>query len=298
MPFCVYSPAEKSCISFNKENNSFSVNGNSLKILQMTDLHINGVLDMPYTYSVMKRLIYSTDPDLIVFSGDMFSNGCSLKNVNEFVKFVEKFELPWTCVMGNHDDETPLTLLELSTKLQNAKNSLFKTGNVPEMYGNYHYNVEFLDNQKFQFIFMDSRIYGFTKDSVDYYENVISNTKNQNNGKIVNNFLFYHIPLKEMNLAINEYTNNKSIGKGEILEPVCYQETEVNFFEKVLQLNATKAMIFGHDHINNAIIKYKNIDFCYGTKTGVSSYNKISMVGGVVYNLNSNGSYSSNIVYA
>ncbi|MBQ2864617.1 MAG: metallophosphoesterase [Clostridia bacterium] len=297
MPLIVYKPAKQSSLNINKSESIITTNSNSIKILQLTDFHINGALGMPITFSMIKRLIYKTKPDLLYLSGDLFSNGASKKDVDTFLNFIESFKLPWAAVFGNHDDETPYTMLELSTKFENANYSLFKTGNLTNLYGNYYYNINFEDNNRFEFIFMDSRSRGFTEESVDFYEHAVKHSKNLNNNQPSNNILFYHIPLAEEIIAVAEYKNNPKIGEGKINEEVCAQENQVGFFNKVLELGVTKAMLFGHDHVNNAKIKYNDVMFCYGTKTGSSSYNKISIQGGTLYTLSSSGELSYKDVY-
>lgn len=298
MPFWVYKPAPQSAIAINKQDNLLTASKNDIKLLQLTDLHINNKLDMPLTFSIIKGLIYESTPDMIVITGDVFSSGCTTKNVEQFISFMDKFKLPWAVVLGNHDDETPYSLEQLSSYLENAEYSLFKTGNLTDLYGNYFYNIKFANGNNFQFIFMDSRASGFTQESVGFYQAAVQNAAEANNGVAVNNWLFYHIPLAQLNSAVEQYRQNPSIGTGEIREPVCSQSTQVQFFDKVLELGTTKTMIFGHDHVNNARIKYKGVDFCYGSKTGFSSYDDHDMAGGVIYTLSSNGQYCAQNMFA
>lgn len=93
LPFCVFSTSESSIVC-DKEKGVIKVQGNSLKILQLTDLHVNGALDMPLTFSVIKRLVKESNPDLIVVTGDVFSSGCSEKDVAVFTKFMSELGLP------------------------------------------------------------------------------------------------------------------------------------------------------------------------------------------------------------
>ncbi len=291
LPFWVYKPARKSTLTYDKEKNAIFSSADSVKILQLTDLHINDALDMPIVYSMIKRAIYMAEPDLVVITGDIFSNGCSKNSVAQFLSFMEAFKLPWACVLGNHDDETPFTLAELSQKIEDAAYSLFKTGNLTDLYGNYQYTVQFADGNLFQFLFMDSRSDGFTAESVSFYEQTVLASGAPNDGKPLNNFLFHHIPLPEIDLAVEAYGEDERIGKGELGEEPSEQENLVGFFDKVLELGATKALIYGHDHLNNAVIRYRGVDFCYGMKTGPSSYNAFDLLGGMVYTLRSNGEY-------
>ena len=297
MPFWVYKPAQASAIAVNKQENMLTVSKNDMKILQLTDLHINNALDMPLTFSIIKGLIYKSDPDMIVITGDVFSSGCTTKNVKQFISFMDKFKLPWAVVLGNHDDETPYSLAQLSSCLETAEYSLFKTGGLVDLYGNYFYNIKFANDNTFQFIFMDSRSDGFTQESVNYYQSVVQSSASVNNGAIINNWLFYHIPLAELNDAVEQYKLDSGIGAGELRESVKTQQNNVGFFDKVIELGATKAMMFGHDHLNNTRIKYQGIDFCYGVKTGTSAYEEHDMLGGVVYTLSSTGQYSAQNIF-
>ena len=68
-------------ITYSKENSTITVSANQIKILQITDLHLNGALDMPFTFAVIKKLINKTKPDLNVGTGDIFSSGCKEKDV-------------------------------------------------------------------------------------------------------------------------------------------------------------------------------------------------------------------------
>lgn len=290
IPYCVFKESESIAVC-DKDVGVIRVEGNSLKILQITDLHVNGALDMPLTFDVIKALVNRSEPDLIIVTGDIFSNGCSEDDVDTFVDFMGRLGLPWASILGNHDDETPYSLEELSAILASAKNSLFKRGDLTDLYGNYFYNVKFADGEEYKFIFMDSRSRGFTDESVEFYTNAVQSSS-ADGGTVAESFLFFHIPLPETVEAIDEYMNGRADGTGDIRETICNQKTDVGFFEKVVELGSTKAMIYGHDHYNDAKTNYLGVDFNYGTKTGTSAGNMIGLVGGTVYTLNSNGEYS------
>lgn len=290
LPFCVFSTTE-SCVTYDKNNSVISVDGDSIKVLQITDLHVNGALDMPFTFTVIKTLVRRTAPDMIVVTGDVFSSGCSEGDVDTFLDFMDRLGLPWAAVLGNHDDETPYSLAELSAMLEDAEGSLFKSGDLTDLYGNYFYNVEFSDGGRHKFIFMDSRSRGFTDESVAFYEDAVTASP-ASDGSLVDSFLFYHIPLTETVTAIDEYESGRSVGTGKRGETVCDQSTEVGFFDKVVELGSTRVMIYGHDHFNNVKTNYCGVDFNYGVKTGTSAGNSMWLVGGTLYTLNSSGEYT------
>lgn len=289
LPFCVFSKGE-STAEFNKNDGVIRAE-ESLVILQITDLHVNGALDMPMIFSCIKALVRKTKPDLIVITGDLFSNGCSERDVATFLRFMGDLGLPWAAVLGNHDDETPYSLEELSLMLESAENSLFRRGDLTGLYGNYFYDVEFADGGEYRLIFMDSRSDGFTEESVAFYESAVRSSL-ADDGSVVDSLLFFHIPLPETYDAIAEYEDGKASGTGKIREEICSQENQVGFFEKVVELGSTKAMIYGHDHFNDAKTSYLGVEFNYGTKTGPSSSNLLWLMGGTVYTLTSDGEYT------
>ena len=290
-PFILFTTPPQSQLEVNKEQNTLEATENSIKILQLTDLHVNGKIGMPLVFSIMKAAIRKSEPDLIVITGDVFSNGCGEKDVKILCDFMERVGIPWAVTLGNHDDETPYSMEELSEILENSKGSLFKRGDLSDRYGNYYYYLHFPDGKTQQLIFMDTRIAGFSEESVDFYENTVLDSARFDGESTTKNLLFYHTPLPELLDAVNTYKIDSSIGSGKLGEPPCIQGTSVNFFDKVLELNRTQAMIYGHDHYNNAIINYQGVDFCYGTKTGTASGHNFKL-GGNLITLSSNGEYT------
>ncbi len=291
LPFILLNEPPESRIEVDKEQGILNVTENSVKILHLTDLHINGKIEMPMVFSIIKSAVMKSEPDLIVITGDVFSSHCIEKDVATLCDFFAHIGIPWAAVLGNHDDETPYSLEELSSVLENGENSLFKRGDLSDRYGNYYYYLHFPDGKVQQLIFMDTRSAGFTEESVTFYENAVLDSAQFDGENKTQNLLFYHIPLQEMQDAVNAYNKDSSIGSGKIGEPLCLQDTSVGFFEKVLELNRTQAMIFGHDHYNNTIINYLGIDFCYGTKTGIAGGHNFKL-GGNLITMNSDGEYT------
>lgn len=105
----------------------------------------------------------------------------------------------------------------------------------------------------------------------------------------VQSLLFFHIPLKETRNAYNEYVNNGSQNTenveyirgnaGEEDKVVYCSEYEDNLFETVLELGSTKAMFYGHDHLNNFVLEYKGVTLSYGYSVDYSAYAGISKKG-------------------
>ena len=58
-------------------------------------------------YNYLTEIITSVKPDLIIMTGDVVYGEFDDKgsSLTEFIEFMEKFEIPWAPVFGNHDNE-------------------------------------------------------------------------------------------------------------------------------------------------------------------------------------------------
>ncbi len=100
---------------------------------------------------------------------------------------------------------------------------------------------------------------------------------------------FFHIPLREMKLAYDEYvaagrkdTDDVSYAEGhdgESGKVVYCSETDELFFETILEKGSTTALFFGHDHLNNLVLEYKGITLSYGYSIDYLAYSGIDKLG-------------------
>ena len=60
---------------------------------------------------------------------------------------------------------------------------------------------------------------------------------------------------------------------------VCCGYGEDDLFEKMLELQSTKAMFNGHDHVNYTTFEYKGILFSYGYSVDYFAYSGIDKLG-------------------
>ena len=105
----------------------------------------------------------------------------------------------------------------------------------------------------------------------------------------VKSLAFFHIPLVEMDDAWTEFRENgykdtKNFRYvegmvGELGRQVCCGYGEDDLFEKMLELQSTKAMFNGHDHVNNTTFEYKGIHFSYGYSVDYFAYSGIDKLG-------------------
>ena len=101
--------------------------------------------------------------------------------------------------------------------------------------------------------------------------------------------MFMHIPLTEVKAAYDEYVANgrkdtenvqyKGGFDGETDEVVYCSRTDVELFETIVELGSTKALFYGHDHLNNFVLEYKGIILSYGYSIDYLAYSGIDEQG-------------------
>lgn len=101
--------------------------------------------------------------------------------------------------------------------------------------------------------------------------------------------MFMHIPLREVKAAYDEYIANNRQNTddvtyirgfdGETDEVVYCSRTDECLFETVLEKGSTKALFFGHDHLNNFVLDYKGVKLAYGYSIDYLAYSDIDTRG-------------------
>ena len=75
-------------------------------VLQITDVHIlNDEKKDEKAFRDITKMVDAAKPDLIVVTGDITSEADNLTAIKTFGAFMEKLEIPWAFVYGNHDAE-------------------------------------------------------------------------------------------------------------------------------------------------------------------------------------------------
>jgi 3',5'-cyclic AMP phosphodiesterase CpdA len=233
---------------------------------------------------------------------------------NMFIRFMENLGVYWTVTFGNHDAE-PYDYYNRSDVAgfyedEELKYCLFDSG-PDDVYGecNHAITVRSTDGIITKSIimidsnaYMEEDVFGFGwiydnihQDQIDWYRNTIE-SHNAHNKSInpniedsVESLLFMHIPIMEVRDAYHEYlaagetdTENVKHLFGEIGEEdpyvYCSEEAE-QMFETILELGSTKAIFYGHDHLNNIVLDYKGVALSYGYSVDYFAYFGIDKTG-------------------
>ena len=263
------------------------------KILMFTDTQLWASLGKnKECYEQMDALVEKTQPDLITLPGDILSAMASRFSINNFIKHMESYKIPWAPVYGNHDNEIPSNTLNWQAdKYMAAEYCLMQKG-PSNLYGCGNYVIDITEdgNPVYTLFMLDNGRYltyddGSTKEIYMGYEQIAWyewNVKGIENaaGRVVPSMTFSHFAQPEFKEALEKYAvYNEEDGSYTVPEaygfgycqylPGC-APVKSGFFDKCKELGSTKYMFCGHDHENNASITYEGITMTYGLKTGPS----------------------------
>lgn len=287
------------------------------RILQLTDTHIGDKDNTKLHYDFMDLTIKEAHPNFIVVTGDVFtfaSKGTAI----EFFNWLESYKTPWTITFGNHDEQCWYSIDWITGYLNELNEKRIKDGSSycvfkdlqdDKVQGNANFAINLMKDDKVfeQLIVMDSNRYNyngyfgydyFHQDQIDWYSNLVKETKKENGDITVPSLMFYHIPLPEVRDAWAAAKKDESLilnptgSKAQENEEPCNPDYNSGFYKVIKELGSTHGMYFGHDHINNYIINYEGIHFGYGIKATDRVYADDSLLGGRVITLNEDHSLS------
>ncbi|WP_026391509.1 metallophosphoesterase [Haploplasma modicum] len=250
-----------------------TINKDNLKILQLTDLHLTYGFDYldRKTYKLIDTIIKQEKPDLIVFTGDLVMSIYAKFLIKDFIKKIDKYNIPYTFTFGNHEMEYhTMEQIVNSIKRVKTKNLIFHQGEKlsddnTHGYSNFKIKIN-LTNRSFYIYMLDTK--------ANRTDNVISDNKYDylsleqvdwfyrqaklDDGK---NLVFMHIPLVE-------FLDYEGIPN----ETIWTQGKNTGLFSKLVEVGKTLGVFVGHDHTNEFEFYKDNIMLAYGRNSGYNAY--------------------------
>ena len=247
----------------------------------------------------------------VPYTAGTFNNYSGAK---AFANLMERLGVYWDVTFGNHDAEAYSyfdreAMAEIYSD-EEFQYCLFQAG--PEDvdgYGNHTIEVKNSKGVITQaLVLIDSQAYikdniiesikgtydNIHENQVQWYEAEIKRMNAENKAVSkkavpVKSLAFFHIPLVEMLDGWNEFKDNEYKDTddfrfidgvmGEGGKTVYCGLGEDELFEKMLELDSTKAMFNGHDHLNSATFEYRGIQFSYGYSIDYFAYSGIDKLG-------------------
>lgn len=275
------------------------------RILQLTDLHLGfGVLSRGVdrlALEAVRKTIEKTSPHLIVLTGDLIfpfwpRTGTlnNRKQARKLMEFLDRFEIPYTLVFGNHDCElcSACGKEELAELYKQGKYCIFTEGRK-DLTGVGNFLIELVDgsgNVLLPLVMLDSNMYGkggwffsgfdrIHDDQADWCMRRLDALKQDNTD--LNAMAFFHMPLREMKEAYEKmklgdrtvlYRHGSIAEKDEYFGISRFKGT---FFDRAVENGVIKWMFCGHDHFNTLSLVYQGIQMTYGMSIDYLGYRNI-----------------------
>lgn len=275
--------AQNKTLKFDKKGN--------FKIVQFTDVHyIQGKSESAVAEELIKEILDTEQPDLVIFTGDVVWAKPVEKALDEVFDPVAERKIPWAYIFGNHDDEHGKSRQEIMDYVMQKPYCLSIPGDKSITgVGNFILEVKDKkeDKTKALLYLMDSGAYSpvkklghynwFAANQVEWYRAESAAYTKENKGKPYPALAFFHIPLAEYPLMTAD-PKNKIIG--ERREDECNGKLNTGMFAAMRQAGDVMGTFVGHDHDNDYIGSYYGIYLAYGRYSGGKTvYNNLGKNG-------------------
>lgn len=251
----------------------------TFKIVQFTDVHIGADEENKRdqkTFQRMDEVIEVESPDLITITGDLIwshDGDQPEETYTRVLDHINKWNIPFAIVYGNHDAEANITREELFALQKPYKNSLAEAG-PKEIDGVGNYTLSILSSdgheQKAILYFLDSGDYA--PKSIGGYDWVKHSQvqwflEEAGKNKGIPSLAFFHIPLPEYHEV---WFRGKVTGTKN--EQICSPKINTGLFSAMLSTGDMMGTFVGHDHDNDFCGKLHGISLCYGRSVGYNVY--------------------------
>ena len=254
------------------------------KIVQFTDIHWhNGEAPDKQSATLMTQIMKAESPDLVVLTGDILAGGgCNdaADSLRQVIEIVEDGGIPWSAVLGNHDDEGTADRHELMAVMQESELSLAQPGpeEVPGV-GNYILPIQSAKQSDAAAVlyFIDSGSYAQTdiggydwikREQIAWYLQESAKLTAEA-GHPLPALAFFHIPIPEYHEVWDFHTCY-----GVKYEDVCAPRVNTGFFAAMHEAGDVMGTFVGHEHVNDFWGDFHGIRLCYGRATGYNTYGR------------------------
>ncbi len=263
----------------------------TFKIVQFTDVHLDSrheewTGEGTKSLNRISRALTSEKPDFVVFTGDIVTDGVAIVMWNRLMDTLNRHQIPFAIVFGNHDPEQQLTRAEMSKIITNSPHSLNLLNKAGEL-ADIEIPVLASDGKSTAAAFycMDSHDYAtnkkvegygwFTMDQVDWlYDSCVKMTEKE--GKNVPSLAFFHIPLKEYVEAWDTRHEREKCDIGRKGETQCPGGINTGMFAAMVESGNIMGTFVGHDHDNDYVVVLNDIALGYGRMSGDNTtYNNL-----------------------
>lgn len=148
------------------ENSFYLTYKDGYKIMQLADIQVGSVAACNDAFDEIDKMVAKENPDLIVLTGDNIDYYSERGTFETLVNRMEKYNIYWAPVFGNHDDEQDESLVltkdYMARAFENAEHCLFNRGSK-DITGVGNYVINLINDKQteivYSLILMDSNTY-------------------------------------------------------------------------------------------------------------------------------------------
>ena len=249
-------------------------------VLQFTDTHyIAGDPRSQRALECVKEALESVKPDLVIHTGDIVFGRPDLDCAREILRPLAESGIPWAVALGNHDSQfgsSREAMFQAIRELPGCVNQSPKDG----VYGCSN-DVITLSGAKgvervfYLFDSMDAVVlkgeeeihcYDYIRhNQIAWYRAHSERFTSENKGQPVPSLAFFHIPLPELQEALDKGVQPLAGTNG---EPSCPSRLNGGLFAQFRELGDVQAIVTGHDHDCDYVLPYGQLYFIYGRFSG------------------------------
>ena len=312
--------------------------GRDIRVLQLTDVQTissdqkrydsrvggSGVADTYNGYEkYIGQVIERYDPDFIIMTGDntygeFDDYGQQLVSL---ISFMDSFEIPWSPVFGNHDNESYMGADWQCEQFENSPYCLFKQR---ELTGNGNYSVGLTQEGELKRVFymLDSNgcgaaskaslanghtktSAGFGNDQVEWYTQSIQELKEAYPEAKLS--MAFHIQISAFGDAMSQYGYKASTIRSNPINLDTMDEAKTNgdfgfigrepkgpwdsnkIVWNSIKENGVDSVFVGHEHCNSASIEYQGVRLTYGQKSSTFDRYNCLQANGTIKDSSSGG---------
>jgi len=126
-----------------EKTNEFTMKDDDFVIANFTDIHVNSedlLSDTGTVGKTIKYAIQNTNPDILVFSGDVAGSSSDL---NYIFNYLDGFKIPYFIILGNHDHEGSLGYSTIANAINKSQYGYIDKGpDGLDSEGNYTVNIK------------------------------------------------------------------------------------------------------------------------------------------------------------
>lgn len=263
------------------------------KVLQFTDTHyVSGDARSRRALDNVCEMLDAEKPDLVIHTGDIIFGNPAAQSAREILQPIADRGIPFAVALGNHDSDFELGRSEIFDVVRGIGGNI----NSPVKDGIYGCSndvitlsssegverVFYLFDSGSYIDFRGEKGYDYIRHSqIGWYRDHSRAFTEANDGVPVPSYAFFHIAVREFNDALRSDSRDLV---GTSCEKPCPSEYNSGLIANFKEMGDVEAVICGHDHDNDYVMKYGDMFYIFGRFSGCDTvYNNLGPSGARIF---------------